>query len=54
MANSRFNKEKLKEIVVVKNMKDYSDEPFFKKKAEKAIAFIEKHGLPKRTRKKKK
>ncbi len=39
-------KEKLGEIIVVKKMRDYSKEPFFKKKAEKARAFLKKHGLP--------
>lgn len=27
-------------------MKDYSNDPAFKKKVEKAISFIKKHGLP--------
>jgi len=35
-------------------MRDYSEEPAFKKKAEKAAGFIKKHGLPKTTGKKKK
>ncbi len=40
------NKEKLKKnMVVSKNMRDYSDDPFFKKKAEDAKAFLEKNGL---------
>jgi hypothetical protein len=32
-------------------MKDYSKEHVFKKKAEKALAFIKKHGLPKSKKK---
>lgn len=36
------------------NMKDYSQDPYFVKKAEKAKAFIEKHGLPKDLKAKKK
>ena len=54
MATSGSNKEELKEIVEVKNMRDCSNEPFFKKKAESDAAFIKKHGLPKTIRKKKK
>ena len=33
--------------VRIKKMKDYSDDPFFKKKAEDAIKFLKKHPLPK-------
>ncbi len=40
-------------ITVVKKMRDYSDDPFFKEKAEKAKAFIKKNGLPKGFSKKK-
>ena len=41
-------------MAVVKKMKDYSDEPAFKKKAEKATEFLKKNGLPKVFTKKKK
>jgi hypothetical protein len=41
-------------ITVKKNMRDYSNEPYFVKKAEKAIAFLKKHGLPKSISKKSK
>ena len=34
-------------IVVNKNMKDYSNDPFFAKKAEASKKTIEKYGLPK-------
>jgi len=34
-------------IVVNKNMKDHSDDPFFAKKAEASKKTIEKYGLPK-------
>lgn len=47
-----IKKERSTDITVVDKMKDYRDEPVFKKKAEKAIAFIEKHGLPKSFKKK--
>jgi hypothetical protein len=40
------NKQKQNEITVVKKMKDYSNEPAFKKKAAKAEEFLQKHGLP--------
>jgi hypothetical protein len=33
-------------ITVVKEMRDYSNDPFIIKKAEKAAAFLEKHPLP--------
>ena len=49
-----LKKDKENEIAVVKKMRNYSDEPVFKKKAEKAAAFIKKHGLPKTFTKKKK
>ncbi len=39
-------KEKVKGSVTIdKNMRDYSNEPFFKKKKEDAIAFLKKHNL---------
>ena len=41
-------------ITIVKKMRDYSNDPFVKKKAEKAIATIKKYGLPKRNKKKNK
>lgn len=34
-------------VTIVKKMRDYSNDPVFKKKAEDAAAFIKKHGLPK-------
>ena len=37
-----LKKDKENEIAVVKKMRNYSDEPVFKKKAEKAAAFIKK------------
>ena len=41
-------------ITVKKKMRDYSNEPYFVKKAEKATAFLKKHGLPKSISKKSK
>ena len=35
-------------------MRDYSKDPSFKRKAENAIAFLKKHGLPKAFKKKSK
>ena len=35
-------KERSDEIAVVKKMRDYSNEPAFKKKAEKAMSFLKK------------
>jgi len=40
------NKKKQNGITVIKKMKDYSNEPAFKKKAAKAEEFLQKHGLP--------
>ncbi len=54
MPKSVLKKDKAKEIAVVKKMRDYGDEPVFKKKAKKAKAFIKKNGLPKAAGKKKK
>lgn len=39
-------------VTIVKKMRDYSNEPAFKKKAEKAIEFLKKNGLPKSFKKK--
>ena len=41
-----LKKDNKSEIAVVKKMRDYSKEPIFKKKAEKASAFLKKHGIP--------
>ena len=49
-----IKKGKSANVTVVKKMKDYSKESAFKKKAEKAIAFLKKHGLPKAFTKKSK
>ena len=46
------NRRKSGNVAVVKKIRDYSDEPAFKKKAKKAIAFLKKHGLPKTSKKK--
>jgi hypothetical protein len=40
-------------VALVKKMKDYSNEPAFKEKAKNAVAFIKKHGLPRKSTKKK-
>ena len=47
MATTRANKGKSKNVTIIKKMRDYSKEPAFVKKAEKAVAFLKKHGLPK-------
>jgi hypothetical protein len=41
-------------VTVVKKMRDYSKEPFFVKKKEDAMAFLEKYGLPDGTKFKRK
>jgi hypothetical protein len=45
-------KEKSSEVAIVRKMKNYSNEPAFKKKAEKATKFLKKNGLPKAIAKK--
>jgi hypothetical protein len=54
MSAVALKKDNKSEIAVVKKMRDYSKEPVFKKKAEKAISFLKKRGLPKDFTKKKK
>ena len=44
--SEKANKERLPGITINPNMRDYSKDPFFVKKAESARAFIAKHGLP--------
>ena len=52
MPSVAIKKQKTSEMSVVKKMRDYSEEPAFKKKAEKATAFLKKYGLPKSFKKK--
>lgn len=54
MPTISLKKGKSNDVTVVKKMRDYSNEPAFKKKAEKASEFLKKHGLPKAFSKKKK
>jgi len=46
------NRKKEISVTVVRKMRDYSQDPFFRKKAEKVKAFLEKYGLPPQTKKK--
>jgi hypothetical protein len=48
-----LNKKGISTITIDSNMQDHRNDPFIVKKAEKARAFIEKHGLPKKGRSKK-
>jgi hypothetical protein len=48
-----IKKDITSDVVVVKKMHDYSNDPYFKKKKEDAIAFLKKNGLPKSFTKKK-
>jgi hypothetical protein len=41
------------DITVVKNIRNYSNDPFVKKKVTNALALIKKHGLPKAKKKNK-
>ena len=54
MSTVALKKDNKSEIAIVKKMRDYSKEPVFKKKAEKATAFLKKHELPEAFTKKKK
>jgi hypothetical protein len=47
------HKKHLPGITIDPNMRDYSKDPFFVKKAEKARATIAKYGLPKEDKPKK-
>lgn len=46
MTKAISKKEQNEKVTVVKKMKNYSTESVFKKKAEKASAFLKKHGMP--------
>ncbi len=54
MSTVAINKENSTRVTIVKKMRDYNNEPAFKKKAENAIAFLKKHEMPKAINKKKK
>lgn len=54
MPTVAVKKDKSGNVIVVKRMRDYSNEPAFKKKAEKAMGFLKKHDLPKSIAKKSK
>jgi hypothetical protein len=45
MPTERKKKHEVK-VTIVKNMRDYSQDPFFVKKTESAKAFLKKHPLP--------
>ena len=46
MPTTTTKKDTSLQVTVVKKMRDYSQDPFIKKKAERAKALIKKHGLP--------
>jgi hypothetical protein len=52
--NDKLKNYDTSNIIVVKELKDYSKDPYFVKKAEKAREFLEKHPLPESMTKKKK
>ena len=39
-------KRNFSNIIIVEKMRDYSNDPFFKKKAEEAKIFLQQHPLP--------
>ena len=47
-------KRKSNKIIIVEKMRDYSNDPVFKKKAEDARIFLKKHPLPESFKKKNK
>jgi hypothetical protein len=53
MSTSKTNKDQFLNITIVKELRDYSKDPYFVKKAEEAKAFIKKHGIPEDFKKKK-
>jgi hypothetical protein len=55
MSATTSNKDQYQplKITIVKELRDYSKDPFFIKKREEAIKFIEKHGIPEDFKKKK-
>lgn len=54
MAKNNIKKQTVPAVTVVKKMRNYDNDPFFVKKKEEAIAFLEKHGLPDGTKFKRK
>ena len=52
MPTATIKKDMSINVTVVKKMRDYSQDPFFKKKAERAKAFLKKHPLPEEFKKK--
>jgi hypothetical protein len=53
MENAKPDKETTGKVTIVKNMRDYSNDPFVVRKREMAIAFIKKNGFPPGPKKKK-
>lgn len=53
MSGVALKKENSTGVTIVKKTRDYSNDPFVRKKAEQAKAFIKKHGLPESFKKKK-
>lgn len=55
MSATTSNKDQYQplKITIVKKLRDYSNDPFIKRKREEAIKFIEKHGIPEDFKKKK-
>jgi hypothetical protein len=47
MSTSKTNKDQFLNITIVKELRDYSNDPVFKKQVEEAKEFLKKHGLPK-------
>jgi hypothetical protein len=53
MGNVGINKKFMVDVVVDKTIQDHGNDPAIQKKAEKAVAFLKKHGVPKSFSKKK-
>lgn len=49
MSATSSNKDQYQplKITIVKELRDYSNDPFVKRKREEAIKFLQEHGLPK-------
>jgi hypothetical protein len=46
MTRSKIKDAKVPAVTIVKNMRDYDNEPFFVKKKEQAMDLLLKYGLP--------
>lgn len=53
MSAKKSNIDQFIKITIVKEMRDYSKDPYFVKKAEEMKEFLKKHPIPESSKKKK-